>query len=162
MDEANLWIRSTVQFLYSMETPVAVTTDQTDLKTWKGETGSQNLVNVKPRMGGIGERWVTVRVGIWSIPWWTSVPGVIYPFKTQIYSWNRLRWSAVRAPSNSPNEGEDVKRSWCLIPPPVSRKPRFSAGHVAPCLIMLYWISALRETLVGQSPFYITHVAFCI
>lgn len=52
IDGVNLRIRSPVQFLYSMQTPGGLTTDQTDHKPDRGETGrrreSHLVVIVKP------------------------------------------------------------------------------------------------------------------
>lgn len=36
--------------------------------------------------------------------------------------------------------------------PPASLKPRFSDGDMAPCVVMLYRVSVLKQALVGQSP----------
>lgn len=112
IDGVNL---SRVQSLYRMETPGTLTTDQTDHKI-KGETGRwrESGECEAPKLGW-GPEKEEFFVRLWDVPRWTSPPGVFQPFKTQIYSWNRLWWSAVRAHSNSSNE--DVEMLWGLVPP---------------------------------------------
>lgn len=89
IDGVNLWIRSPVQFLYSMQTPGGLTTDQTDHKLDRGETGrrreSHLVMIVRPQSWAGTREWLgTWRGGVWAIPWWTSVPGDFYTFKTDL------------------------------------------------------------------------------
>lgn len=103
IDEVNLWIRSPVQFLYGMQSPGGLTTDQTDHKPDRGEAGrrreSHLVVIVRPRSwAGTRERRVLGCGVSHGEPRSLGTPTHLKHRFTTRNSWSWLRWSAVWAP----------------------------------------------------------------